>query len=116
MADGFTVDLDRLDNVAKSDLPAIIDCLNGAQTQLTSASNETTSAFDGNLYHTTGMGGTIYPNSVSSFGLAEYTEALISDLGTGLSQLAGNLGQAKTAIQEIANRYRMADGQPPYTS
>ena len=41
---------------------------------------------------------------------------LTNGLLAGLSQLAQNLDEAKSAVHEIANRYREADGRPPYPS
>jgi hypothetical protein len=97
--DGFTVDLDRLHDVAASDLPTIITCVNDAQTSLNSASTDQNRAFSGQY-------GEI---SSDAYWLTE-------DLLTGLQSLASNLNEAKSAITEIANRYRAADGQPPYPS
>jgi hypothetical protein len=113
MPDSFSVDLDRLNNVAKTDLPYISDAVNGARTQLNNALSEWSSAYDGTLYHAEG----IEADPVgSSFGYADYTEALLNDLVTGLGKLSNNLDKCRQAIHEIANRYRMADGQPPYPS
>ena len=113
MADGdsFSVDLDNLNNIAKTDLPYITGALDGARTQLNNATSEWSTAFDGPLYHAEGISGS--PSS-NSFGYAEYAEALINDLITGMGKLHDNLETARTAIHGIANRYRVADGQEPY--
>jgi hypothetical protein len=113
MPDSFSVDLGRLNNVAKTDLPNIIEAVNGTRTQLNSAVSETSSAFDGTLYSAEGM--TADPVG-SSFGYAGYTEALLNDLVTGLGKLSDNLEKSKQAVHEIANRYAAADGQPPFPS
>ncbi|HEY3607791.1 MAG TPA: hypothetical protein VGL06_09850 [Pseudonocardiaceae bacterium] len=113
MPDSFSVDLGRLNNVAKTDLPNIIDAVNGTRTQLNSAVSECASAFDGTLYQAVGMMAIPVGNS---FGYANYTEALLDDLVTGLGKLSDNLAKSKQAIHEIANRYAAADGQPPFPS
>ncbi|HVV20778.1 MAG TPA: hypothetical protein VHF06_15190 [Pseudonocardiaceae bacterium] len=59
--------------------------------------------------------GTLSEPTGSSFGYADY-EALLGELVTGLGTLHDNLEKARTAVHEIANRYREADGRPPYPS
>lgn len=113
MPDSFSVDVDRLHNVAKTDLPYIIDAINGGRSQLTTAAGEQSSAFDGDLYHAEGITSTPVGNS---FGYAEYVAALLDDLQSGLGNLSDNLTTSKAALQEVANRYRQADGQPPYAN
>lgn len=111
----FTVDVDRLNNVATSDLPTIIDCVNAAHTALNTALSDQVPAFDGCF------GGAGDSRPVGLYDgvdgdLSSDVEALTNGLLAGLSQLAQNLGEAKSAVHEIANRYREADGQPPYPS
>lgn len=97
MADSFSVDLDRLNNVAKTDIPDIITGLNDAQAKLNTCSTDQNTAYQG-----------VYS------GLESDTYWLTTDLLMGLAQLAQNLGEAKSAMHEIANRYAAADGLPPY--
>lgn len=70
-------------------------------------------AFDGTLHHAERM---VSEPTGSSFGYADYVEALLGDLVTGLGKLHDDLEQARTAVHEIANRYREVDGQPPNPS
>lgn len=115
MGVGFQVDVDRLRDVSKQDLPDIIDSVNGARSEVKKASDELLKAFDGTLYHTSG---TVYDhpstNGMDGFGVADYVDGLLRDLQDGLGKLADNLDQSKAAVLEIANRYREADGQPRY--
>jgi hypothetical protein len=94
---GFSVDLDRLNNVAKTDIPDIITGVNDAQSAINTALNDQGIAFQG-----------------VTEGLESDSYWLSEDLLTGLHDLSVNLGEAKAAMHEIANRYRVADGQPPY--
>lgn len=114
---GFTVDVDELHNVAKTDLPDVIGCVNGALSQLNTASNDLPTAFAGTLYHTSG---TVTENpsefGADRFGVADSIDYLISDLITGIGKLGHNLDQSAAAVLEIANRYLVADGQQPYSS
>lgn len=111
---GFSVDLDRLNNVAATDLPDVISAVTGTLAQLNTIITDQNAAFDGQLYHD----GTPYSDQDTAMtgppGLAEDFQTLCDQIISGLNQLAGNLEQASTAVQEIANRYRAADGLPPY--
>jgi hypothetical protein len=91
--------------------------VNGAMSQLNTATHELSTAFAGTLYHTSGMV-TENPstNGEDGFGLADSIEALINDLVKGLGKLGHNLDLSAQAVLEIANRYRAADGLPPYSS
>jgi len=94
---GFSVDLDRLNNVAKTDIPDIINGVNAARSAINTAQTDQYTAFQ----------------NVTQ-GIESDCYWLDEDLLTGLHDLAVNLGEAKSAMHEIANRYRVADGQPPY--
>lgn len=119
MSDGFTTHVDGLHNVSKTDLPFIIDAVNGARSQLSAASQEQPDAFAGYLYHknyayNADFYDRAYPNSSGDFGVGDYVRALIDDLVQGLGDLSAHLGQTQAAILEVANRYREADGLPRY--
>jgi hypothetical protein len=115
LVDGFSVDTDELHNVAKTDLPAVVGCVNAALAQLNTATHDLPSAFSGSLYHTSGMV-TENPSFAGGdrFGVADSIDVLINDLVKGIGKLGHNLDQSATAVGEIANRYRAADGLPPY--
>jgi hypothetical protein len=94
---GFSVDLDRLNNVAKTDIPDIVNGVTDARSSINTALTDQSTAFQG-----------------VTQGLESDCYWLNEDLLTGLHDLVVNLGEAKAAMHEIANRYRAADGQPPY--
>ena len=105
MADSFNVDLDRLHDTATSDLPYVTDGVAGAISRLNSLAADEQTAYqdtdiEGNYFSTTG----------ADFEVVRY------DLAWYLGQLRHNLEQSQAALLEIANRYREADGQPPYPS
>jgi hypothetical protein len=115
LVDGFSVDTDELHNVAKTDLPGVVGCVNAALSQLNTATHDLPNAFAGSLYHTSGMV-TENPSIAGGdgFGVADSIDVLINDLVKGIGKLGHNLDQSATAVGEIANRYRAADGLPPY--
>lgn len=94
---GFSVDLNRLNNVAKTDIPDIITGLNTAQASLNTAQTDQDTAYQW-----------------VTEGVSEDARWLTNDLLYGLAQLVQNLVEAKDAIHAIANRYAAADGQPTY--
>ena len=100
MSDQFSVQLDRLDDLADKRLPGMRDCLSEVLGHLNRAIDESFGAFIavGSREH-------LYEGAKREWDpTADFTQQVLQDN-------VENLELASKALKEIAHRYRQADGQ-----